>query len=196
MTNNPTDILRNKIDQLVKLPEAEWQLLVPYLELKTIKKGHFFAKEGKIGGEIGLIIHGTMRHFYTIDGQEKTTYFYFEDAFVGPYISCISGKPSLISIDALTDTELIAFPYKIMLQLLQNSIAWERFGRRIAEWALMGTEERMVELLTLNPEQRYLKLLESNKNKITERIPQHLIANYLGITPVSLSRIRNRYMKR
>ncbi len=196
MYNNPFYILRSKIEQLVKLPEEEWQLLVPFLEFKSIKKGHFFAKEGKIGGEIGIIVQGTMRHFYTIDGQEKTTYFYFENAFVGPYISFISGKPSLINIDALIDTELIVFPYKIMLQLQQKNIIWERFGRLIAEWALIGTEERMVELLTLNPEQRYIKLLESNKNKITERIPQHLIANYLGITPVSLSRIRNRYMKR
>ena len=54
----------------------------------------------------------------------------------------------------------------------------------------------MVDLLTLSPEQRYLQLLNSNKQKILERIPQHYIANYLGITPVSLSRIRNRMYKK
>ncbi|MFN8321973.1 MAG: hypothetical protein U0T74_04895 [Chitinophagales bacterium] len=57
-------------------------------------------------------------------------------------------------------------------------------------------EERMVGLLTLSPEERYEQLLQSNKKKIIERIPQHLIANYLGITPVSLSRIRARLLKK
>jgi hypothetical protein len=61
---------------------------------------------------------------------------------------------------------------------------------------MMGLEDRMVGLLTQSPEERYTALLKSNKTKILERIPQHLIANYLGITPVSLSRIRNRTSKK
>ena len=57
-------------------------------------------------------------------------------------------------------------------------------------------EERMVGLIMLSPEERYIQLLESNKQKIIERIPQHYIANYLGITPVSLSRIRKRLLEK
>jgi CRP-like cAMP-binding protein len=60
----------------------------------------------------------------------------------------------------------------------------------------MGLEERMAGLLMLSPEERYQQLLNSNKQKILERLPQHLVANYLGITPVSLSRIRNRIQKK
>jgi len=70
------------------------------------------------------------------------------------------------------------------------------FGRKIAEYATMGLEERMVSLLTQSAEERYLELLASNKQKILERIPQQYIANYLGITPESFSRIRHRLAQR
>jgi len=86
----------------------------------------------------------------------------------------------------------LSFPYKVLVSLYDESHAWERFGRILAEYLALGLEERMTELLMLSPEERYIKLIEGNKKKIIERIPQHYIANYLGITPVSLSRIRKR----
>ena len=189
-------LLRQQIEKTVPLSDSDWLLLEPYLEMKFIKKNHFMTQEGEMGKEIGIISEGAMRHFYIKDGEEKTTYFYFENAFVGPYISCLTGLPSLMSIEALADTHLIVFPYRRLKEMYSLSPTWERFGRLIAEWAMLGLEERMVGLLTLSPEERYIQLLESNKKKIIERIPQHLIANYLGITPVSLSRIRNRVTKK
>jgi CRP-like cAMP-binding protein len=189
-------LLRQQIEKTVPLSDSDWLLLEPYLEVKFIKKNHFLTQEGELGKEIGIILEGAMRHFYIKDGEEKTTYFYFENAFVGPYISCLTGLPSLMSIEALADTHLIVFPYRRLKEMYSLSPTWERFGRLIAEWAMLGLEERMVGLLTLSPEERYIQLLESNKKKIIERIPQHLIANYLGITPVSLSRIRNRVTKK
>jgi CRP-like cAMP-binding protein len=189
-------MLRAQIKRLTPIPDDDWQLLLPYLKEVTIKKGSFMVKEGEKAKDVGMIITGQMRHFYTRDGEEKTTYFYFENAFVSAYISCITGAPSLLSIEALTDTQLIVFPYARLKELFGISIHWERFGRLIAEWAMMGLEDRMVGLLTQSPEERYTALLAGNKSKIIERIPQHLIANYLGITPVSLSRIRNRIVKK
>ena len=192
----PENTLRAQIEKLVRLSDADWDLLLPHLELRMVKKNTLFAEEGKMGKEVGMIMEGCMRHYYTRDGEERSTYFYFENALVGPYLSCIAGQPSQISIDALTDTQLIVFPYKRLAELFDANKTWERFGRKLAEWALIGVEERMVGLLTLSPEERYYQLLSGNKQKIIERIPQHLIANYLGITPVSLSRIRNRVTKK
>ncbi len=190
------NLVRKQIEQFGKMPDADWALLEPHLEARTIPKHGFLTQEGKHGKDLGLIIDGAMRHYYTKDGEEKTTYFYFENAFVGAYISCITGRPSEVSIEALADTRLIVFPYTALSAAFAQSITWERFGRKLAEWALIGVEERMVGLLTQSPEERYTQLLESNKRKIIERIPQHLIANYLGVTPVSLSRIRNRVMRK
>ncbi|PQJ10865.1 Crp/Fnr family transcriptional regulator [Flavipsychrobacter stenotrophus] len=194
--STPENTLRAQIEKLVPLSDADWDLLLPHLELRMVKKNTLFAEEGKMGKEVGMILEGCMRHYYTRDGEERSTYFYFENALVGPYLSCITGQPSQISIDALADTQLIVFPYKRLAELFDANKTWERFGRKLAEWALIGVEERMVGLLTLSPEERYNQLLAGNKQKIIERIPQHLIANYLGITPVSLSRIRNRITKK
>lgn len=188
--------LRAQIEKYAPVTDEDWALLAPHLEERLVKKYEVFAAAGKSGKEVGMILEGCMRHYYTRDGEEKTTYFYFENALVGAYLSCITGRPSDLSIDALADTRVVVFPYKRLAELFDISKGWERFGRKLAEWALVGTEERMAGLLMLSPEERYQQLLASNKQKILERIPQHLIANYLGVTPVSLSRIRNRVTKK
>lgn len=186
------DVLRTHIEKFIKLSNDEWELLVPSLQTKKISKHGFFSKEGKICREIGFVVAGSMRHYYLKNGEEKTTYFYFENSLVTDYISCLTGTPGLLSIEALTDCSLIVFPYSALTMLYQKSHTWEKFGRMIAEYVAAGLEDRMTGLLLLSPEERYQQLLTGNKQKILERIPQHLIANYLGITPVSLSRIRNR----
>ncbi len=190
------EVIRKYIERFTKLSDEDWQLLLPHLTQRTVRKNTFFTKEGKVCKEIGFVIEGNMRHYYTKDGEEKTTYFYFENSFVTDYISCITGKPGSISIEALTQTTLIVFPYVTLQQLYKQSHSWEKFGRLIAEYLAIGLEERMAGLLMLSPEERYQQLLSSNKQKIIERIPQHHIANYLGITPVSLSRIRSRTAKK
>ena len=196
MTHLPVTAFRKLIEQFVKLTDEEWGMMLPHLHEKVIGKNEFMIREGQLGKELGYIIEGTMRHFYNRHGEEKTTYFYFENSLVGPYMSCVTGQPSQLSIEALSDTRLLVFPYTAMQQLYRQSHTWEKFGRVLAEYLAMGLEERMVSLLTLSPEERYEQLLQSNKHKIIKRIPQHLIANYLGVTPVSLSRIRARLLKK
>ena len=187
--------LRSSINNFLPINNEEWELLAPHVYERHLSKRDCFANEGKVAKEIGFVVEGTMRHYYTKDGEERTTYFYFENHFVASYISCINQQPSHLTIEALTACKLLVFPYAILKELYQKSHTWERFGRLIAEYLAIGLEERMTGLLLLSPEERYYELLKSNKAKIIERIPQHYIASYLGITPVSLSRIRNRVSK-
>ncbi|MEQ1552991.1 MAG: Crp/Fnr family transcriptional regulator [Ferruginibacter sp.] len=193
---NEFDNLRKQIENFSAIPDSDWELLLPHLHIKTLRKNELFIAESKKANEVGFVISGMLRQFYTKDGEEKTTYFFFENHFVCAYFSCITKKPSLITIEALSDVTYISFPYSILESLYEQSMAWQKFGRRLAEYLGMGLEERMVSLLVQSPEERYLSLLASNKQKIIERIPQHYIANYLGITAVSMSRIRNRVLKK
>ena len=191
MDANHVQLLRNTIDQLVRTTDDDWELLVPHLSFCHLNKGEYWINEGTKEHQIGFVLSGNMRHFYTDDGEEKTTYFYFENHLVSSYFSALTGQPSKLTIEALTNCQLLIFPYKVLMTLYDRSHLWERFGRKLAEYLVLGLEDRMAGLLILTPEQRYLQLLQENK-RIIERIPQHLIANYLGITPVSLSRIRGR----
>jgi CRP-like cAMP-binding protein len=191
---DPKDVhlLRSAIQRFVPLTDDAWSLLTPHLRYRAVSKGDKWISEGQQEYDMGFVLEGNMRHYYTRDGEEKTTYFYFENHLVSSYFSAVSGKPSLLTIEALTDCRLLVFPYQHLKSLYDVSPAWERFGRVLAEYLASGLEDRMVGLLMLSPEERYVELLQGNKQKIMERIPQHYIANYLGITPVSLSRIRKR----
>ena len=191
-----TNHLRSYIQRFVPVSDTDWKLLESQLEEKELKKNHFFIREGKREKNIAFVLEGNLRQYYTAKGEEKTTYFYFENHLMSSYMSCLTGQPSKLSIIALTDCRLLVFSYQALTGLYNQSQTWERFGRVLAEYLAMGLEDRLVGLLTLSPEERYDELLRSNKHKILERIPQHYIANYLGITPVSLSRIRNRLLKK
>ncbi|GAB2836742.1 Crp/Fnr family transcriptional regulator [Ferruginibacter profundus] len=197
MNNNNTSFstFRNHIEAFCKITDADWELLLPHLEIKTIRRNELFIAEGKLGRDVAFVIEGMFRQYYTKDGEEKTTYFFFENHLMSAYLSCITGKPSLVSIEALSNASYISFSYKTLQDLFEQSMAWQKFGRLLAEYLAIGLEERMVSLLLQSPEERYVDLLNSNKKKIIERIPQHYIANYLGITPVSMSRIRSRLLK-
>jgi len=185
-------LLFNLINSFVPLTQQDKEHLIPHLSYRNVKKGDYWLAEGEKEQQVGFILEGSMRHFYLHDGEEKTTYFYFENNLVSSYFSALTGTPSKLSIQAMSNCRLISFPYKVLVLMYELSPKWERFGRKLAEYLVIGLEERMVELLVLSPEERYNRLFNSNKKKILERMPQHLIANYLGITPVSLSRIRKR----
>jgi hypothetical protein len=90
-----------------------------------------------------LVLNGNMRHYYIHHGEEKTTYFYFENHLVSSYFSALSGQPSRLTIEALTDCDLLIFPLKLLVSLYDRSHVWERFGRKLAEYLATGLEECM-----------------------------------------------------
>lgn len=188
-----SDRLRHYLTHFIELTDPEWLALEKQLTIKTIPKKEFLVQKGQKTTQIGFLLSGSFRVFYDKDGEEWTTYFCFENSLVAAYMSCITGQPSTLSIQALEDCQLLVFEYQTLTDLYQQFPVYETFGRKLAEYLFMGLDVRLAEQLILSPEERYLKFLGSPaKRKIIERIPQQYIASYLGITPVSLSRIRRR----
>lgn len=188
--------LRQQVSHFSPLTDDEWNALVPHLSILTLKKHEFLVKEGEVASQVGLVFNGFFRQFYMKDGDERTTYFFFEDQLVGGYMSCVTGQPSAVTIEALSDAICIAFPYTVLTTLFSQYDGWQLFGRRFAEYIMVALEERMAGLLMRSPEERYLELLTGNQKELLQQVSQHYIANYLGITPVSLSRIRNRVSRK
>ena len=179
------------MEAISPLNDEEWLAFADTFTVKKFRKKQAFIKEGKVPSEIGYLIKGSMRYYYTKDGEEITTFFFFENSMVTVYNSFLKKTPSLVTVEAMEDCELWVFNYENMNRLYKKYPAFERFGRLIAEWLYCCMEERMSSLLLDKPETAYKKLLEQDK-EIIEKIPQRYIASYLGITPVSLSRIRKR----
>ena len=187
-------IFRKHLEPFVSFSDEEWSIFCGCLQLKSLKKRSQFASEGKVCNDVGFILNGSFRFFVVKDGIEISNYFCFQNEFISSYRSFLKREPSLITIDAMEDSLLICFSHASLHQLLNDDrmvLKMERFGRKIAEYLICCYEERVVSFVTQTPEERYRLLLE-NGQSLLKRIPQRYIANYLGITPVSLSRIRKR----
>nr|WP_262908854.1 Crp/Fnr family transcriptional regulator [Hymenobacter translucens] len=179
------------------MTDADWQPLAEALRPLSLARGEHFVRAGDYRPELAMLLSGCCRLYYLRpDGEERTTYFFFENHLLGDYPGCLTGQRSSLHIQALTGSELVVFDYAVLRRLYQERPIYEQFGRLLAEYHLLGTDARLVEHLLLSPEERYRALLASGKTKILERIPQHLVANYLGVTPVSLSRIRARVARK
>lgn len=191
---NHLPIFRKQLEKFVVFTDEEWSVFVSHLKLQTVKKKDHVIETGQICKEIGFIVSGSVRFYHVKDGQEITNYFCLDHEFVSSYRSFIQQLPGYTNIQALEDTLLITFTNQDLQQLLANPLTaykMERFGRLIAEYLICCYEDRVISFITQTPEERYIKLLESN-SRLLQRIPQHYLATYLGITPVSLSRIRKR----
>ena len=187
---------RNGIAPYVVFNEAEWIVFIQHISLYKFKKKQLFAEAGKVCNHFGFILSGSVRYFHIKDGTDITGYFSFENELASSYKSFLTGQPALNYIETLEPSEIIVISKKNMEQMLNNPMLaykMERFGRLVAEHYLICYEDRVTAFVTQTPEERYLKLLETGM-EILKRMPQHYIANFLGITPVSLSRIRKRIL--
>jgi CRP-like cAMP-binding protein len=190
-------VFREQIKKFVEFDDEEWNAFKEHLGFNSLKKKQDFIEPSEICNDFGFIISGSVRYFYIKDGEEITSYFSFENEFVSSYKSFLTRLPGFNYIQALEDTLLITISYANMQQMLANPLLaykMERFGRLIAEYYLICYEDRMASFVTQTPEERYLDLLSTGR-EVLQRMPQHYIAHFLGITPVSLSRIRRRILE-
>lgn len=196
VTSAQLSALRKGIEPYVVFNEAEWIVFIQHIQLYKFRKKQLFAQAGKVCSHFGFVLRGSVRYFHIKDGVDITGYFSFENEFVSSYKSFVTGAPALNYIEALEPTEIIVISKKNMDLMLNNPMLaykMERFGRLVGEYYLICYEDRLAAFITQTPEERYLKLLETGR-EILQRMPQHYVANFLGITPVSLSRIRKRIL--
>lgn len=196
-TSAALQIFRGHLKIYIDFNEAEWILFSQHLSFAKLKKKQYFAESDKVCNKVGFIVKGSVRYYHIKDGEDITGYFSFENEFLSSYKSYLTGLPGHVYIQALEDSLLITFTKKDMDEMLNNPMLaykMERFGRLIAEHYLICYEDRVTAFVTQTPEERYLELLSTGR-EILQRMPQHYIANYLGITPVSLSRIRKRILE-
>ncbi len=178
-------------DQQALLNDEEWELFSNHLTEVYFEKGEVILDQGQIEKYLTFIVHGTAR-MYTIDEfmNEFSIEFPSDNCFCCSYGSFVTQRPSNIGVEALEPIKAYRISYDDLQFLYNKSHTGERLGRINAELFLAHKEEREIMLLTLNAKQRYLSLISSNP-KILNLVKLEHIATYLGITPQSLSRIRN-----
>ncbi|WP_035454822.1 Crp/Fnr family transcriptional regulator [Algoriphagus terrigena] len=157
--------------------------------LIPIRKNQNLQEIGRRCKTIYFVKEGLARIFYLKDGVEVTEYFAFENDLIIRAESLFTGKPSKKAIQALENTVFIGIPAEPLFSLFDQSPEIERLFRKVIEQAYVATVHRMETIQFHSAEERYAQLLDEKPDFI-KRISLKHIASYLGITQVSLSRIR------
>jgi len=161
---------------------------------RIIEKGQHLFREGDTAESLYFISSGLVRYYYLAEGVEHTGQFFDEGKLIADVFALTTGAPGLQNIDALEPCALIVIPRTALLAAYEADHAYERFGRRMMEEAMAGSQRRSASLLKLSSEERYERFV-TIRPEIARRVPQYVVASYLGITPEALSRIRRRRLE-
>jgi CRP-like cAMP-binding protein len=188
------DRLLNFISKYISLTEEEINAMFSLDIFRSVNKNTILLREGQRSKDSYFVLKGCIRVYYLLDGEEKTTAFYTEmEALTPPCV--ISQTPSEYYVSCLEDTILVASNSDIEAEMNSKFPKFEIMCRKLSEELLAKQRIEFDEFKTSSPEQRYLNLLQKRPDLI-QRVPQHLIASYLGITPQSLSRLRARILEK
>lgn len=187
--------LKKFCQKIIHFTEEELALVDTFFEEKAIKKRDFLAKEGSVCDWVAYIAEGAFRYFHWKDGNEKTTDLAFETMWITDFHSFVSGEKGLMNIQAMENSKVLIISKENLEKLYQICPKYAFVGYKIMEMVTQKSFEMNLSFASERPEERFLNLLKRYPF-IFQRIPQRYIANYIGIAPESLSRLRRRLLKK
>lgn len=182
-------LFKQLLEKIILTPEEE-EIIKSYFTPKKLRKRQFLLQEGDICNRITFIEKGAL-YSYTADerGTQHILSFHFEGGWAGDLQSILSKEPTRFNIEVLEDCELLQLSPENEEILFAKVRSFESFVRINYRNAVIALQERVQGTLGLSAEERYSRLLQQYP-LITTRVPLHLIASYLGVTPETLSRKR------
>ncbi|MBX4262613.1 Crp/Fnr family transcriptional regulator [Clostridium estertheticum] len=194
MNENVYDVLWMNLlkSNVISLDEDSIALLRNVFKPKVLKKDMFFLQEGENSTEIGLIINGVFRSYYVDKiGNDITKYFYSECGILFSYMAHLSQEKSMYYIQALEDSEILVAKISDFEKIVEGNYQLLLFYKTMIDSVFIMKEEHASSFKLLTSMERYKQFLAAYP-VLEQRIKQYHLASYLGITPVSLSRIRKK----
>jgi len=186
------ELIKQSFNRLVVLSEEEWLVVLSHIHFITYLKGEMLLRHDEVCNSISYLLKGSVIYYQQNEkGDEITTDFAFEGEWVTDNRSRISQIPSHLNIKAIEETQVACIQQNELEDLFKKVPAMERVGRLLIEQAYLRIVQLSIDLQTLSAEERYQKLIAESP-KAFQRLPLYHIANYLGVAPKSLSRIRNK----
>jgi CRP-like cAMP-binding protein len=171
--------------------EAELADIAANLTVHTYEKGTVLLREGEISTKCYFVLKGCVRQYFLVDGEEKTTAFFTEEQSVVSFTSYSQQVPCNHYFACVEETTAMVGDPRNEAEMYERFPKLATLTREMMEQDFGKTQEEFAMFVTSSPEERYRHLL-ARRPELLQRVPQHQIASYLGVTPESLSRIRKR----
>jgi len=164
------------------------EILHSFTEFK-LKKNSYLVRENEICPYFCFIESGILQHSVEILGEEKTTYLALRNSFTASLYSFLNEMPSRKSIKAIADCSLWVVDLNTFRKLIKDNRTFHQFYYDLIEKQICLIDDYRIDLLTLTPDERYKKLLQTEP-KLLQEVPLHYLASFLGISTRNMSRIR------
>lgn len=185
--------LQKYIERYTTLSPSEYAILESSLTLTETPKKQFLLKAGQICKARYFIIEGCYRlYYFDENGNEQIIHFGIENWWISEYDSLINQSPSNIYIQAVENSSCLILKEEVLEELYTKIPKLERFFRIIMEKTYIASQRRTEYMLSLSKEKQYHQFVSHNPTFL-QRIPQYMLASYLGITPEFLSKLRAKY---
>ena len=188
--------LRAFFERHIPITDEQFEFLKTQFIPKKVKKHEFLIREGEVA-KYGIFVAAGCLRTYTIDnkGKEHIIQFSIENWWTGDRNSFMTGTPTPYFIDALEDSEVLLFEDASMQKAIAYIPAMAAQYQEGLQRHGTANEKRIVSSLSATAEERYDNFLKTYPT-IAQRVPQHMIASYLGVSPETLSRIRKQLSRK
>ncbi|MFA6084647.1 Crp/Fnr family transcriptional regulator [Mucilaginibacter sp.] len=184
-------IPRNAISIFEGLPQELQADILKLLRPSSLKKDDVFIREGMMSDKIGFITSGVIYGYLLKGGEEKTIHISSLYNSVAAYDCLLLNQPSRLTYKALVDTEMMVTSFSAMQELFKANELADQTSKEFMRLQLADAYDRTTSFIIYTPFERY-RQMQNEYPELINIIPQKVLASYLGITPVSLSRIRKR----
>ncbi|SHM86714.1 Crp/Fnr family transcriptional regulator [Chitinophaga sp. CF418] len=184
---------RDKFPQL----NVFWDKYLPFQTRLEVPTKTILLEEGKISQNYIFIEKGCVRTFFNNNGEEKTVQFFFENEGLTSFDSFVNNIPSQCAIETIEPSVIYLLPKQYVTQMIEELMHEQNFAQMMLQMFAQRQTHYINEFISFirdTPEQRYQNLLRERPH-IVQRVPQHYIASYLGVTTVHLSRIKSKIAK-
>ena len=190
------EVFRQYINSKTTITDEEFSLIQSLGTLKKLQKKQFLLHEGMVWKYNAFVCKGCLRTYRIDDkGNEHILQFSIENWWTGDRERLITGNPAQSNIEALEDSVILLFTQEQFLRICKEIPNFNAMVINILEKSFIAAQNRIHASISYSTEEKYQSFLNSYPN-IANRIPQHMIASYLGVTPETLSRLRTQAAKK
>lgn len=187
--------LLDYINQYVHLTGEEEAILLSKIVHRNYLKDQYIVQQGDVCNSVNFIISGCTKTFHMdLEGQEHVVMFSIEDWWTSDLGSFMTQTPADFNVQCIQNTQLIQFTYENLEVLYKEIPKLERLFRKIVERAFVASQKRIIRNFSLTAKERY-QTFKKIYPKIDQRVPQYMIASYLGITKEFLSKIKSQLIQ-